>query len=80
MKVTAEPVSRRANGDWCQPNAEYGAGAHNAVSIELDDYEEIATVDDLPSGDEKWPKCAVIGDTYKVGNKIVRMKKSLSGK
>jgi hypothetical protein len=74
MTVQGQPVSKSANGDWCRPNDGYGPSAHNAADINLNEYEVIAIVDDLPANNEQWPKGAAFRDTYKVGNKIAHKK------
>jgi hypothetical protein len=57
------------NVTWCIPSDGYDKD--NAVEIELDNYNEIGTVQgELPQSDEEWPKGAPFADCFKVGDKI----------
>ncbi|MDN2705666.1 hypothetical protein O0881_27090 [Janthinobacterium sp. SUN100] len=75
MMTKAERVSKRSDGTWSQPNSEYPINASISTEIDLNEFERIATIDcELPCNDEKFPKGAIISDTYKVGNGIFRRK------
>ena len=72
MSVKGQQVSRNSKGMWCNPNHEYGPGAHNVVYIKVG-YKIIETISsELDSSDEEWPKGAVIKGFYKVDNQIVK--------
>ena len=70
--VTAQRVATKSdNTTYCRPSSGY----QDTVEIDLDGYEEVATVmGDLPECDEKWPKGAPLTDYVKYGDKILKKK------
>jgi hypothetical protein len=70
MKAQAEMLAYKADGrTLCHPSAAYA----QVVSIELDDYTEVSTVDGaLPLSNEIFPKGAPVFDYVKVGRKILK--------
>jgi hypothetical protein len=72
VKVKARTVSKlKDNLTWCTPSDGYNH--ENAVTIELDDYEVIDTIQgELPKSDKICPKGAPFTGCFLVGNKIYR--------
>jgi hypothetical protein len=74
METEAQRVSKKSdNITWCLPSEGYNK--YDAIKIELDDYEEIDTVQgELPENDEKFPKGDRMSNYAKVGDKILMKK------
>lgn len=74
MLVKGQRISKKkGNVAWCRPSDGYDAD--NAIEIDLDDYQEVDTVQgELPECDEDWPKGAPMTGYIKVGAKVLKKK------
>jgi hypothetical protein len=72
MSVQAETLALKKDGrTLCHPSDGYG----QEMSIELDDYTEVGTLDGtLPASDEIFPKGAPLNDHAKIGKRLLKRK------